>query len=125
MADTPAGRPAWPFKIPIEHAKKLRGWKIVKITLAEEHDGFGVNSDSWLTLQGSEPKQSIDKFRTEVGFGASAEVQWGGVHYRGLLHLRQDIVNRLDGILAWDQSNARDRATYERLKRKFEGKTDG
>lgn len=114
-------RPAWSFKIPIEQAKKLRGRKVTRIDQHEEHDGYGINSDYWLTLH-FEGGGKIEKFRQPLNEHVfRAEVRFQMPDNRGLVLLHEDIAKRLDEIERWDRKHRGERATYERLKRKFEG----
>lgn len=111
-------RPPWPHKIPEDLARWIaRNW-VKKIT---HHRRIleSFRDEIWIELHAEKEKKRVpidflEKY-TELRFTPYCGGLINFVSYPNVT----DTIAKID---AWEAKNARDRAEYERLKAKFEGK---
>ena len=115
-------RPAWDFKTPIETARWLRAHFVTSI---EHHWRMtGVDTDEhWLEAvdrsgHGTRRQQVVKDSRIRIVIDGS-EIRFRPDH-ASLLEMRADLHKRVEAIDAFDKRNKRERAEYERLRRKFD-----
>lgn len=111
-------RPKWDFKTPKEIAEWLRNHaQVDKITHHSWHDGFGVRSEEWMHFHAGK-NQSPKIPANIIGCDSNAEVVLKCT-CSGLVYLNANLRTRLEEIKKFDAKNKAERATYERLKKKF------
>lgn len=114
VIDTDA-RPKWDIKdIPEDLARWLVGHSVVRIELRWEQTGVDTGTE-WLELTAND--ESMVKVST--GFFEIQSLARLQVDRRGLVRLDPRIGLRIGEIDKWDRRHSSERATYERLKRKF------
>lgn len=117
MSEKPDVRPDWPYTTRYEVAEKLSRLAVKGIKSKWKYTSEDSTKE-WLEFY-----DSNDDLIVKVGtdFFTSGECLFTP---RGntLVLVTYGPKGRIEEILAWEMRNAEDRATYERLKKKFEGK---
>lgn len=113
-------RPDWPFKTPIETARWLREHFVTGL---EHHWRMtGVDTDEhWLEAVERSGAGTHDGCKKESRIRLvidGQEVKFAPDHAR-LIQLGRALHDRIEEIDAFEKKNKRDRAEYERLRRKF------
>lgn len=107
-------RPAWTHKTPEDLARWLVSNAITKITHHWEMTGVDTSTE-WIVLHAVK-----DQRRVNTNFLKAGEFEFAPDH-RGLVREvpYRNIRESIDKIDAFENTNARERAEFERLKAKF------
>jgi len=119
-------RPAWKHKTSEELARWIASHSIIKITHGWEMTSADT-ADNWIELHAKvsqdgkaekwEMRRVPSNFLTESNYGA--EFSFRPDHAR-LVKVSQAVRDSIDAIDKFEAKNKRERAEFERLKRKFD-----
>lgn len=108
-------KPKWPFDMPEEFARWMASGRVTKITHHWRFTGVDTSED-WIEFHiGKESRRCPVR-----SWGSGGEVVFRPDHCR-LVALRDDVLERVKEIEAWEKSEARDIAEYQRLTKKLFG----
>jgi hypothetical protein len=107
-------KPPWRHKVPYLFARWVHDHPVVKIEPRWEATGADTGEYWWqLTAEDGESR------RCPVMLYDGGELAFVLRGNRGVW-LRQDVVESIQAVAAWEISEARDLAAYKRLKQKFD-----
>ena len=118
-------RPAWKHDIPEENVRWLSsasGGFITKITHHWKMTGADT-ADDWIVLHKDKQERKFPSNFLNTNGYFEFRPNWRELvvpTYRG-----EQAIKDIATIDAWEKKNARDRAEFERLTRKFKGSKDG
>jgi hypothetical protein len=118
-------RPAWSCQTPEELARWLAGHTITKITHHWEFTSEDTSKE-WIELHANEASMGEkDKWVSRkvasnfLGTDYHSEFKFSPDHAR-LVQTSDKVRSNIEAIDKWEAKNKRDRAEFDRLKRKFE-----
>lgn len=117
MSDATDSRPKWSHDTPEALARWLVSNFVTKITHHWRMTGPDTSED-WIELHSEKEKRRVNTYF----FSDNHDFSFSPYH-AGLVQVRnkypESVRQTIDKIDLWEKANARDRADFERLKKKF------